>query len=286
MSEVIAQIFILIAYLAIALMSVTVPTYAIAISYLARESSKSMEDLKKRRKDLAEKLDQLKKELEEKPGVEAIEGEIRKYKEEETELKNRLFSLSARGAVGLPFVFFMTALVLASYSIHTNIADSSLLFTAMASIGFGLVFLANTLVAIERAALRPEEALLPAFRVAFKSGATVERFKRGEQKEITIVVTNYGKETAENTQVAFFFPPEFDVSPKRDYTIVKQESAFTDYPGYNATFFDVPIFHIDVSLLLAVLIKMPDKLGRYDIPVSIKAKRIGKSEHTVRVEIA
>ena len=49
MQEVIAQIFILIAYLAIALMSVTVPTYAIAISYLARETSRSVEDMKKRR---------------------------------------------------------------------------------------------------------------------------------------------------------------------------------------------------------------------------------------------
>jgi len=266
-------------------MSVTIPTYAIAISYLARETSKTMEDMKRRRKDLAEKLDQLKKELEEKPGVEAIEGEISKYKEEENELKNRLFSLSARGAVGLPFVFFILALALASYSIYTSITDSLFLFLAMASIGIGLIFLGKTLVAIERAALRPEEKFLPAFRVAFESGATIEKFKPSEEKAVPLLLYNYGKDAAEDVEIMFFFPPQFGVLPQPNYSLVKQPS-FTTYPEYNATVFRVEVFHVDIFMLFSVSAKMPDTVGRYEIPAIIRARRIGKSEHKLSVEIA
>lgn len=112
------QILLLIAYLAIGLMSITVPTYAISVSYLARETSKSMEEMRKRRKDLSEKLDELKKRLEIELGVESIKQEIEKYEMEEKELKNRLTCLSAKGAVGYPFLFFVFALVLAAYGIH------------------------------------------------------------------------------------------------------------------------------------------------------------------------
>jgi len=286
MSEVIAQIFILIAYLAIALMAVTVPTYAISISYLAREPSKSMGDLKKRRKDLGQKLDQLKKELEVKPGVEAIEGEISKYKQEEAKLKDRLGCMSAKGAVAYPFGSFMVALLSASYNIYMNTVDLGASLLSIGAMAFGIYRLGKTLVCIERAALRPEEEFLPAFRVAFMSGATIERFKPGEQEEVTLVVTNYGKEIAENASIGFLFPPQFEILPKAAYSITKQDTPGVDYPGYYGAFFDVPVFHMDISGIFKILAKMPDKSGSYDIPVGIRAKRIGKSEHRLRFEIA
>jgi len=286
MQEVMTQIFTLIAYLAIALMSVTVPTYAIAISYLAPETSKSMEDMKKRREDLAEKLEKLRKELKEKPGVEAIEGEITKYREEEAKLKSRLEYLSAKGAFGYPFISFMLALIFAAYNIYANEVNLFYSFLSIVTMGAGIYHLGRTMVAIERAALRPEEEFLPAFRVAFISGATVERFKPGEQEEVALVVTNYGKEMAENANIGFLFPPRFEILPKPEYSIFKQTAPGVDYPGYSGAFFDVPVFHMDMSGTLKILVKMPDKPASYDIPVCIRAKRMGKSEHRLKFEIA
>jgi len=244
-----------------------------------------MEDMKKRRKDLAEKLEQLRKKLEQEPGVEAIEREISKYKEEETELKNRLGCLSAKGAVGYPFASFMVALLSASYNIYTSIVDLRILLLAIGAMSFGIYRLGKTLVAIERAALRPEEKFLPAFRVAFESGATIEKFKPSEEKAVPLLVYNYGKDAAENVEIMFFFPPQFGVLPQPSYSLVKQPS-FTTYPEYNATVFRVEVFHVDIFMLFSVSAKMPDAVGRYEIPAIIRARRIGKSEHKLSIEIA
>ena len=93
------QILLLLAYLAIGLMSITIPTYAISVSYLARETLRTIKDMEKRRRDLSEKLEELKKKLEQKPGVKELKSEIRAYEEEEKQLKDRLECLSAKGAV-------------------------------------------------------------------------------------------------------------------------------------------------------------------------------------------
>jgi hypothetical protein len=99
-------------------MSITVPTYAIAVTYLARETSESRKDLQKRRKELAKKLEELKKRLEDEAGVASISAEIKKYEKEDETLKDRQLYLSAKGAVGYPFASFLLALAVAAYGYY------------------------------------------------------------------------------------------------------------------------------------------------------------------------
>lgn len=282
--EEILQILLLLAYLAIGLVSITVPTYAISVSYLARETLKTLEDMRKRREDLSEKLDGLRKRLKEEPGVEGIKEEIKKFEEEEAGLKDRLGCLSAKGAVGYPLVGFTLGLVCAAYGIYIFPENASLLILAsIVCIAYGLYRLAKSLLAVEKAALRPEEELLPRFRVAFASGSLIERFNAGEQREVEFAITNY-EEIAEDVDVMFFFPPEFELMKKAEYRVFKQ-LPLSRYQGYNTAEWTLPLIHIDVSMTVIVSVKAPAKAGRYQIPVCIRARKIGKTDYQLSIEV-
>jgi hypothetical protein len=281
----ILQILLLLAYLAIGLTSITVPTYAISVSYLARETLETLEDMRKRRKDLSEKLDELRKKLEKEPGVEGIKEEINKFEEEEAELKDRLECLSVKGAVGYPLGGFLLGLICAACGIYILPGNASLLMLAsIIFIVFGLYRLAKSLLAVEQAALRPEEKLLPTFRFSFTSGSSVETFKAKEQKEIEFLIINYGKDIAEDIDLMIFFPPEFKLLKKPAYDIVKQIPT-ARYPNYNAAEFEIKILHVEISQPGAVLVEMPEKTGSYKIPICIRARKIGKSDHQLTIKV-
>jgi len=112
----------------------------------------------------------------------------------------------------------------------------------------------------------------------------LETFKIGEQKDVRFIVRNYGKDAAEEPQIMYHFPPEFSVLPKSTYAIVKQ-TLRSRYPEYNTAIFRMKLFHVDISKPFSVLVNMPDKTGKYDIPISIRARRIGRSDHKVTVQI-
>lgn len=279
------QILLLLAYLAIGLMAITVPTYAISVSYLARETLKTLEDMRKRRKDLGEKLDELRKKLEREPGIKGIKEEIKKFEEEEAELEDRLECLSAKGAVVYPLGGFMLGLACATYGIYTFPKNFGVfILTSIISIAFGIYRLGKSLFAVEQAALRPEEELLPTFRVSFVSGASIERFKAKEQKEIEFLINNYGKDVAEDVNVMILFPPEFKLLKKRGYVRVEQLLG-SRYPGYNAARFTTKVLHVDLSMLYKALVGMPEKTGFYIIPVCVRARKIGKSDHQLTIEV-
>lgn len=283
--EEIFQILLLLAYLAIGLMSITVPTYAICVSYLARETSKTIEDIGKRRKDLSEKLEKLRRTLEKEPGVGGIKEEIKKYEDEETKLRFRMDSLSAKGAVGYPFTCFGLALFFSAWGIYDSTLDAFSFIGSVIMIALGLYRLALSLQAVEQAALRPEERLLPEFRVDFPSGTAVERHKVGEEKTINVVVHNYGKEVAEDVDLMFFFPPEFRIKPSRGYRVIKQDP-YSRYADFNAACFDVKILHRALSLKFAISLKMPEKPGTFKIPVAIRARKIGYIDYELTIEVA
>lgn len=139
---------------------------------------------------------------------------------------------------------------------------------------------------MEQAALRPEEKLLPAFRVAFESGALIERYKAGEEKEVKFLVHNYGKEIAEDVCIMVFFPHDFEVKKRAGYHVVKQKPVGTRYPNYNAAEFVYKLIHVEVRMDIGpVLLKMPEKPGNYQIPVAIRARKIGLSDYQLTIEI-
>ena len=283
--EEILQILLLLAYLAIGLMSITIPTYAISVSYLARETLRTIKDMEKRRRDLSEKLDELKKKLKQEPSVTELKREIRAYEEEEKQLKDRLECLSAKGAVGYPFGSFASSLFFAALGVYIFPKYVEIFIIASALlIGYGLYRFAKSLLAIEQAALAPEERLLPTFRIAFESGATVERYKVGEQKDVVFIIHNYGKEIAEDVVLMIFFPPDFKLEKKPGYSVVYQSPPIR-YPNYNAAIFREKLIHVEVVIPCRVSVKMPQKPDVYQIPVSIRARKVKRSDYQLSIEI-
>ena len=278
------EILLLLAYLAIGLMSITVPTYAISVSYLARETAKTLEEMRKRRNDLGEKLSELKEKLKKEPGVEGIKEEIKKFEEEEAQLKDRLECLSVKGAVGFPFGAFALGLVFAASGIYASENVSLYVLASIGSVAYGLYRLGKSLLAVEQAALRPEEELLPLFRIAFESGATIERYQVGEEKKAELRFVNLGKEIAEDVNLMIFFPPEFSLLTYPGYRIIKQRPR-TEYPNHTAAQFTFKLIHSGFDIALCVKLKMPQTPDTYVIPVAVRARRIGVTEHKLTIEV-
>jgi len=265
-------------------MSITVPTYAISVTYLARETSKSIQDLHKRRKELAEKLEELRKKLEDEAGVKAIEQEMAKYKEEDERLKDRQHCLSAKGAVGYPFAGLFTGLAVAAYGYYAG-GNGWVPLALFLSMGYGVYRLAKSLVAIEQAAMRPEEVLLPALGVSFETRARSMSFKVAEQREVRFRVFNMGNDIAEKVHVMLFFTPEFQISPGPNYTVTRQ-GPLTRHPNHDGVTLRFQEIHVNLSQIRRVKLKTPDKPGTYDVPVEIRERRIGNIHSRLRFEVS
>ena len=281
MTEGLLETLQILAYLSIALISLVVATYAISVSYLGRETHRSLWRKKKRRAELERKI----KELGEKADVKRIKEEIETYEKEISELDKRLFYLSVEGAVVLPSILGLIALVFTIYNIYMNpseIIRHYLMLGAVIFIAAGFVFLVKTLFTIDWVA---SGIPIPEFEVAFESRLFSEKFHSKERKEVTFVVANIGEVIAEDIEVFFFFPPEFKVGSSRYYRVTKQEVK-EEYPNHNAVTFDIKRIHIDVGHVLPrIALEMPEKMGSYIIPVGIYERKIGESKHKLTLEI-
>lgn len=280
MSELV-QVFTILAFLAIGLISITVPTYAISVSHLARETAKTSEIIKKRQEEFKSKLNKLK----ESPETGELKKEIMGYETRIADLKTNLNYLSAKGAVGYPVSFFLLALVPSILGIyyHTSQNVGWYLVFAISFIILGLLSLGRTLRGVERAALRLPS---PKFEVEFKSGTTVEKFKAGEQKEMVFGLTNIGEDLAENVRLVILFPPDFEVIKKEG--ILVKKSSDPHYQGYGAVFDYLPppaCIFVDDTIIFNISLKMPKRAGTYVIPVEVAARNMIKSEHKLTIEI-
>jgi len=290
LSESLFQILLLIAYLAIALISVVIATYAIAVSYLGRETSRAIWRMKKRRQELREKI----KKLGEKAEIEEVKQEIKRYEKEESELKSRLFFLSRNGAVLFPCFCYFMGLIIVAYDIYRDPGEmlifnvqsdlsQFLAWCAVILIVFGIFYFVRTLGAIESAALRIP---LPKLEVSYISKLPREKYHSKEHKEIEIAISNNGEVPAENVQVFVFFPPEFTVGGGMPHYQVVKQGPTSSHPDYNAVVYTVEFLHIDVTLKLKpIRLDMPEKTGSYTIPVAIYERKIGVFGDQLALEI-
>jgi hypothetical protein len=276
------QILLLLAYLAIGLMSITIPTYAISVSYLARETLRTIKDMERRR-DLNQKLDELRKRLKQESDVNELKQEISRYEEEEKQLKERLECLSAKGAVGYPFGSFASSLFFAALGVYDfpNRVDLYILASVLLIV-YGLHRFGKSVLAIEQAALAPG---LPTFKVGFLSGTSTERYKVGEEKDITFYIINYRRDLAEDLSIMVFFRPEFDLVKKGIYYTISKQYSTSLYPNHNAACFEGKLMHMNLRYTYTVSVKMPQNPDTYRIPVHILERRTGLSEHQLTIEI-
>jgi ABC-type multidrug transport system fused ATPase/permease subunit len=132
------------------LISITIPTYAIAVSLLGPEYQKMMEKLKVAK-------EKLEKELHERAGaltLEEVDAKMKEFHQKENELKNRIKTLSLYPTVAKPNAFFAVALISLLTGIYLNSQPFFLYLTlSLGSMSVGLVFLASALSMIQKAAI-------------------------------------------------------------------------------------------------------------------------------------
>jgi hypothetical protein len=261
-----------------------IASYAISVTYLGRETSRSRWLIEKRKKRLQKELRELK---ESSDVIAEMKQKIAEYTKEANMLGRNLFLLSVKGAVFMPSICFIAVLLLAGVGVNSQLPDYNLSPTLVFSIfllGVGFSYFLLILRTIEWAASRVP---MPAFEVLFESGLTKEKFHSEEKKRILFRIRNTGDLLAENLSIFFFLPPEFqkEESVEMTYSVVKQ-SEYTDYPNYTAVVVERNNLHVDsiVSYELPE-VEMPKKLGFYVVPVRVHERSVGVSEQKLTIEI-
>lgn len=252
----------------------------------ARETLVILTEMKRRKKNLAEKLKELVEHVES-VGASSLRKEINGYDKDINELESRKNALSIRGAVGYPFTSFLLALLIASYGICIYPFGWEIWAIISAFFnGLGIYFLKVSLVAIEKAVMRPKEKLLPEFRVSFLNGSKIQRFSPDKVVDVNLLITNVGNQMAENVLAMFAFPPEFQLRPHKKYKIVKQIPT-SAHPEYNSLVIREKCIHAKIAFTPeTVHLKTPNVKKLYSIPVTIRTKRIGVHDDELKILIA
>jgi len=294
LSEAINELYLLVAYVAIGLLSITVPTFALGVAFVGREKSRisnDMEQIQGRRKTLQATVERALVSSDERLVRSALDT-VEEYEEQARKLARRLItleSLSAKRCVGYPSISFLgTIIAVAVFSYYTG--DSQLaagLFVASLCLACGMFYLARSLVAIEQVATRARESVLPLLRVSFERGIKAMQFKTREKREVMISVWNDEDVNAEDVSVALMFSAEFKVLPSEAYAVVKTEpSEFFLYPNSVSAQARFDRVYARSSEEFRVLLEMPEKPGTYLVPVEMREKEIGRVYSELRIEIS
>jgi hypothetical protein len=153
MSDNIFQILLLLSYLDIALISITIAVYAISVSYLGREISRSISRKRRRVSELKETLESLSTRIKDEKEIDTMQKEIAYYKKQQRSLEGSLLWLSVKGAVLAPITFFSVSLLLCVFGILEVLYPEILLALSSGFVVIGAMCLGKTLKATEGAAL-------------------------------------------------------------------------------------------------------------------------------------
>jgi hypothetical protein len=291
MTDAVLQVLLILAYLAIGLLSVTFPIYAIAVNYLPQEKWESEKEHKKRIENLRRKISELTAELkgeeQDTKRVEELEEQIEKYKSELAGVELRSQYLTAKGAVGKPVLALIVALLSAGAGIHffyEGLQDSvvgfgflSALFSCVA-----LYRLYKTVSAVEYAALRPARTV--EFDINYVEGGVSKNITFGKETEITIGI---GTEDValEHADYYVFLPPKIQLKKllSKD-TIAYLQPSDSMYPNYVMIEMTRDFVHKGVTEVVGFIVSAKE-IGKYKIPVSICAKGIYEYETELTLNV-
>jgi len=288
MTEATLQILLLLAYLAIGLISVTFPIYALCVTYLKQEQAEYKQERKKRIAYLKQIIDGLNKQLSGEPvdgnRFKKIQAEIKDYKAERW--RARLLYLTSTGAVLLPLTFLLVALALSCLGIYSFYEGIEFwVFQSIAGscvfIGGAVLALCRTILAVEYAALR--RARTVDFEVCYKTRETGMKVKVGKEVDLNIGAGAKG-EDVENLVTNIFFPQEIQVSETSEQVSVSLQPEWQKHAGF--TLVSTMKSYVPENSFDAYIIKvLPKKTGTYKIPVEVKAKGtyMHKAELTLEV---
>jgi len=226
MGEAVLQILLVLAYLAIGLIAVTFPIYAISVNYLPREKSESEKEHKKRIEKLRERITKLTSELSggitDTEQISQITGQLERYKAELEGAELKADYLTAKGAVRKPIIRLVLALLTAGIGIYFWTVDelSWVILFGLFSSGLSVIALYNlykTISAVEYAALRPARTV--DFDIAFLEGSRTTKTKKislGKEEGLCICAIT-DDDDIENLRVLASFPPELEFVKQMDY---------------------------------------------------------------------
>lgn len=286
MSEVVLQVLLILAYLAIGLLAVTFPIYAISVTFLPREKWESERERKKRIEKLQTKISELTAEL--KGGQQAgervtqIKQEIERYETELRATELRFRCLTAKGAVGIPVSYLAFALLMVGFGLYCFNQESwygvvafgflSSLFSALA-----VHRLYKTITAVEYAVLRPARSV--DFIVGFNPGYDLSKqVKIGEKVELWISIEP--EEDIEECMMFIDVPSEIEVtsiSKEPDIVITKHQTVTTIGVSFGFRPKDKGCGYRDFV--------NARKIGKYMIFIWITGKGIHRYEKELTLEV-
>jgi len=161
------EVLKILANLAIFLMSITIGTYSIAVSFLGPKFSRAANAITKEKKKLEEELKQ--RIATEPVKLEDLENKIDEFRKKEKRMRSRFGPLSLVNTVLLPSIFFASSLVYSLVGIYL-FTESDLWLTYGPIFAFevtGMVFLGRALLMIQRAA---RETAITLEEIGLRSG--------------------------------------------------------------------------------------------------------------------
>lgn len=276
MSDVVLQFLLILTYLAIGLISVTFPIYAICVSYLRQEKWESKKDRKRRIDRLKNEITKLTNELSGEPEdsnrFREMQRRIADSRSELVNLKTRPSFLTAKGAVARPIIFLLCSLLFAGVGMyfHYDGSEQNAIIGGWLSAAFSFVAIFNlykTISAIEYAALRPARTI--DFWIGFLPGRTdTKQLEVGKESTLKI----YGMTREDNIDDCFMvvrIPPEIEVVtiPAEPFVSVTEHPTHTTI-GASIGFRPK---NVGFGVLPSVI---PRKIGKYTLNLLICGKGI------------
>ena len=285
MSNVILQVLLILAYLAIGLVAITFPIYAICVAFLPQEKWESEKEREKRIEKLRGKISELTAELK---GEQHDRGRVTQLKEQlgryESELKGtemKDYYLTARGAVGQPVIYLALALLsvgLGIFSFELEVLEGVITFGFFSVLGSAMAILRlyKTISAVEYAALRPARTV--SFNIEFREGTTRKELKRGKNGEFNLRAWT-DEQDVENFSLWAQFPPELEIPVKSgpNFDIIK-------YPEHTQVVIE-QAFLPRTAMIGFRLTPAPKKTGKYSIPVKVHGKGIYEVQKELTIEV-
>jgi hypothetical protein len=278
------QVLLILAFLAIGLISVTFPVYAISVNFLPKQKWEDEKERKKRMDNLEAKIKELTARLGSgDANTEAIKEQLDKYKAEKEGTELRYNHLTAQGAVLEPVIALILALLFAVVGIYGFYKD---LLGVTIVLGFGSsVFslaaisrLYKTISAVEYGALRPERT------VEFNVGFGLKKDKKISIQLGKITDALWFVETpesdVENLYILVKFPAELEVgksnpspginvSKYEDYVIIRKTVEYL--PKGRGTGFSFQV--------------ISKKKGKYTVNALVCAKGIYEYSQDLTIEV-
>lgn len=275
MNDTILQILLILAYLAIGLIAVTFPIYAISVNYLPQEKQESEKERKRRIEKIKNRITNLTKDLSEETKyterVAKIKEQIERYEIELTSTELKADYLTAKGAVRRPIIKLVLSLLTTGIGIFFFIYDEpiAVIVFGLTSSGLSIMALYNlykTISAVEYAALRPARTV--EFNVELVDPETLKQksqIKLGKESGLSIELFTDDQDV-ENFHAFVTIPS----------AIRADTESIMDTPGIRAKAYE------DETIVCIEEAFLPKSVVEY-INIPIVAKKIGKHSLLVRI---